>query len=594
MRTSLLFAGIATVALLLLWAMRPQSEPAAQPPEPPPAAAPGDPTVAEPAAPVPIERQSAAPAHPAGSIAGAIVDAAGHPIATARITLVVDDAPTTNTTQSASDGRFLLHGAPDGAVAIRIDAAGFATAQRGDLHAHRTTERHLEVGVLTLHEAVLWHGVVTCDGRAVPEAEVTLAPVLGQPGAATPLVLRARTDMQGAFVFAQGPRPAIASVRCRGYRDAPPRAIDDPRQDVRFELTPLLRATGQVVRAEDGTPMPNARVALVALRDHVPGEIHARGNLATTALGADARFDLELPETPSCFVEVVADGRVSQARGPFPTTAAVGPLTIALPAGVVVEGTVTWRGEPIGGYAQLWAEDGSGEPIAFCAFRSDGRLRLSPAPQGRYLLRVGAERGAVHERLLDLQLPGPLLVDAAIVEGTRLRGSVRGPLPTGAIVTCRHATGWTRGAPVQSDGTFVVDGLYPGDWTVQCDGRGDLADAAAAMLQPLLAPQTVAVRSEAELQLAIDGPALRLGGVQGQLPTRGDLGPAAIELVATDDQQRRVPGTFRMQHADERGTFQLWPVLPGTWQVLLVQGDLRRTVNVVVRAGQTMTVTFPE
>ena len=591
MRATLPFAAVALVALVLLWALRPQSDaaPLTVATPPPTAVAPPD-YPAPPAAPAPLRQAAVTQAN--GSITGHIVDSDGKPVAAASVTLVVDDAPSELTTQSGSDGRFLLAGAPDGAVAIRIEAPGFATAQRGDLHPDREPDRHLDVGTLTLHPAVLWHGLVLCDGRAVADAQVTLAPQLGRERDATPLVQHTRTDAQGAFVFAQGPQPAVVRVRCAGYREPRPREVADPRQDLRFDLVAVRRVTGRVVRAEDDAPLPNARIAVVALRDHIPGEIRARGDLPASPLAPDGSFDLELPEATLCFVEVIADGRVAQARGPFETTASVGPLTIPMPAGVVVLGTVTWRGDPMSGYAQLLPETGEGEAVATAEIRRDGRLRLPPAPPGRWLLRIGPLHGALQERLVDLQLPGPQSVEVTITEGTRLVGNVNGPLPNGPMVLCRHATGWTRSGPVQADGSFAVESLFPGTWTVFCEGRGGLAMAAEAMLQPLLEPRTVVVHSEAELRFGIDSPALRFGTLQGMVQSGGD--PARIELVPTDPVQRRAPGNFLVQQADERGAFTLYPVLPGTWQVLLVRGELRRTANVVVTAGQTTTVTFPE
>jgi hypothetical protein len=552
----------------------------------------------EPIAPAAGERSSLD--GPRGVITGHVVDPDRQPIAGARIELAIEGAADPQAaTDTARDGRFTLLGVPLQLVAIRIAAPGFATAQLGDLHPESMPHQPLDVGTLELQRATLYHGEVRALGRGLAGAEITLLPELGAPGAAVPLVQRTLTDVDGAFVFGEGPLPpCYVVVHADGHRNLRPLRVTSLQQSLQFDLEPLPHVTGRVLRGSDGSPAAEARIWLWPLTDVAPDAVlgvrpDAEPGLAA-AVGADGRFDLVLPDESQFALQIECDEHVATVLGPFPTDRSHGPLSVVLPAGIAVHGNVTWHGEPVGASATLWADHDQRQPRTMAAVAADGALRLPPTPPGRWLLRVDAEHGARFERWLDLVAPGPLAIDIRVPEGTRLVGSVQGARPPSAVVVCTHASGALRRGLVHPDGGFVVEALFPGRWRARVQGNsGDWQSAATAFLGDLIDDPGFPIGDAAQQRLDLPSPALLFGRVRGQLPI--ECAGARVELVPGDERQRRVPPGLLQTVVREDGAFELDPVLPGNWVVELRRtGHSPRRVDASVAAGDEGNCRFPD
>ena len=537
-------------------------------------------------------------AGPRGVITGRIVDPDGQPLAEAHVQLAIADASDAlPQQQTARDGRFMLIGVPLQLAAVCVTAPGFASAQLGDLHPELAPMHLLDLGTLTLQRATLYHGAVRSLGRALANADVALLPELGEPGAAVPLVQHAVTDTNGSFLFSQGPMPpCYVQVRAEGHRVVRPLRVMSLQQPLQFDLEPFPHVTGRVLRGSDSAPATDARVWLWPLTGvQLDAVLNARpdpdASLAV-AVGVDGSFDLVLPDVPQFALQVECAGHVARVFGPLAGDRAHGPLPIVLQPGIVVQGEVTWRGEPIGALATLWSDRDQRVPQAMTAVAADGRLNLPPMPAGRWLLRVDAEHGARFERAIDLALPGPLALEVVIPEGTRLEGSVLGARPTSAAVVCSHESGAQRRGLVHPDGGFVVEALFPGRWRAHVQSNpGDWQSAAAAFLADLVDDPGFAIGDEAVLRVDIASPTRTFGRIRGQLPR--EFAGARVELIPGDERQQRVPPGLQLATVGDEGAFVLDPVLPGDWVVQLTgSGHAPRRVNVLVVAGDEANCCF--
>lgn len=524
---------------------------------------------------------------PLGTIRGRVVDGERRPLGNALASLVHDgaDAEGQQTTTGA-DGRFTLFRAPLAACAVRIDAAGFCAAQLGDLHPEQAAHHDLDLGDFVLQPAAFYTGLVQSGGRPLAGAQITLRPVLGEPGAPTPLVQRTTSGADGTFGFAQGVTPpSLLEVTAADHWPAPMRRIEAPQQLLVIELQARPRLRGRVVTAETGIGVAAAPLWLIPLDIEVEF-LPATGDRGPVLHRTDryGNFDVELPPSPWFAVESGGDDAVPTISGAIQNTLPLAPLELRLTRGIAVHGTVTWRGDPVAGSAALLSSTASGSSVAFGA---DGTFRLPAREPGAWTLRVDGDHGARHEQPVQLAWPGPLRVTIALGDGVRLSGKVNGPDTGWSKVVCKHQTGLLRHGLRQADGSYTIDGLSPGLWTawVAVDGADWRSVAMDQLLARLPHPE-FRIDAEADARLDLRHPDSLLGSLSGRVGL--EFVDCQVTLRAGSELGIAVPPTLLQTEVHSDGTFVLDPVLPGDWHVELLRAGrpaaLRRT-RVQVAAG---------
>ncbi len=144
---------------------------------------------------------------------------------------------------------------------------------------------------------------------------------------------------------------------------------------------------------------------------------------------------------------------------------------------------------------------------------------------------------------------------------------------------------------MRADGTFVVEGLSQGDWSLTAySKRRTWADKAARMLLerlPFRAELSVSeatARDGGELYRDVAAPGSRLGSLSGQLSPQ--QAGAAFDVEPLDADTPTVPPGLLSGTVGSDGTLRLDAVLPGRWRVTLRAAGDSRTAEVTVVAGR--------
>lgn len=176
----------------------------------------------------------------------------------------------------------------------------------------------------------------------------------------------------------------------------------------------------------------------------------------------------------------LADVIFSRRRGRSGPPAAVpvpAPPRVEAPAAPALSGTVTDPfGAPESAAVTLTTLDG--HQVARTASDGHGRFALDAAP-GRYLLLVTAPGHRPEVRTVDLD-GEPVTADVTLAGNAALAGTVRaaeGPV-AGARIVLVDRTGEVRHvATTGADGTYRIDGVPPGEYTMITSAYGPTASA---------------------------------------------------------------------------------------------------------------------
>jgi protocatechuate 3,4-dioxygenase beta subunit len=184
-------------------------------------------------------------------------------------------------------------------------------------------------------------------------------------------------------------------------------------------------------------------------------------------------------------------------------------VTVMVARRVLLEGVVTDAGKPVAG-ATVEVASASLDVPRLVETGPDGHFLVDDVPEGRYavLARRGARAAAATgvERFglgpwspLDLAL-GP----AAVVEGRVIDAGTRVPV-VGAHVALLPEDGPARTAATGADGTFRVEGVLPGTWSVDVVALG------------YLPPRRDGLEIAAEQTLALELPLTRGAVIEGRV-----------------------------------------------------------------------------
>ena len=454
--------------------------------------------------------------NPAASVSGRVVDVNDEGIAGATVSMSEKqsmgmvriragtpvDAPDAVTDQ---DGRFRIAAIdPDRNYNIKAEAEGFAPAKQavGELHPHRTVSGV----VLTLDAGRTIRGsVVDEDGSAIGGVELTAITSSGNRafgggairfGGEQPTSTKAASGADGLFAVAGLPKGKFdLTAKRSGFAPHTIAAIElDSEDGVDVGEITLLpgEALDGLVFDSDGAPVEGAEVRvteaspmsslLTGMSFGASGDADAvadpSGWFAVTDLSKDLRYTVTAGRPG--FVSAQVDGI---------TVPRTEPLELRLePSSRIAGMVVDASGEPIPGARVNMMRTRSVEAGGMAmqvAFAEDttsdaaGRFAFEEQEPGKVSLS-GVATGFQEAKLADLVIPkGEDLDDVEIKleEGAILQGRVVTPDGRPAIgasvgkVSGGHSFGPRMGgnAPVDGDGYYRLEGLAPGELSIQAE-----------------------------------------------------------------------------------------------------------------------------
>ncbi|MEM7310122.1 MAG: sigma-70 family RNA polymerase sigma factor [Planctomycetota bacterium] len=436
---------------------------------------------------------------PAGILAGSVNDAAGAPVAGARVFLTgldderADPAELRRTRPeeyrdlhsafTGADGSFELDNVEPGFVRVWAQASGFVSTSLGPVDVVPGLNAGLELVLSTRATGAVIAGVVLSpQGQPVPDAPLSYHYRNGDRAYQTAIA----TDGEGRFEI------AVASDVPHGllFRDHehrwPAVLLDDVEAGsgelvVRFAKTRPLR-----VRVADpsGTPLESFRVRA----DFAGAEAEAAGYGALAGIEAEhapgGLLALPTPTVPFR-LEIHAPGFQDAVLGPFEPDSAPAEIQVRLTARSGVQGRVLVGGRPLAGakvtLSEVFGDDVLARSNGFrCRYLvdevpartdADGRFEVYPARSARYVLRADSEGYAPEELELDLDPRiGARGIELTLGRGGAIEGRLLLPAgedPAGRILALNHGDGMARTYRIGPEGTYRFEGLAAGGWRVE-------------------------------------------------------------------------------------------------------------------------------
>lgn len=520
---------------------------------------------------------------PEGQLVGRVLAAADEsPVVGARLTLEPnpagdsrmrfvspspdpEDAPRA---QAGEEGRFSFSGLAAGFFDLVVSAPGCAPARIPRIEIRAGEARDL--GEVLLDPGAAVAGTVV-DGEGTPVAGAEVA-----------------VDERGVFRIGGKPTPAEAISGEDGRFEIPDRRAGErlnlaarkigfgvasasgvevpPLAPVRLVLPALGRIAGRVLD-EQGRP---AEAMVGGQVRQAAGVRSFMSSIPPAATDDDGRFELTGVEAGEIALQAVgADGGLATREG------------LELPAGGVLEG-VELRFEPGGSIAGR-VVDADGRPLRDAlidlegtAGRSrggliamsdgDGQFRLSGVPPGRQT--VTAERHPYRRGVREVEIDAgqsEVRVDFQLAKGLAVRGSVvddQGAAAAEVWVALAAAggAGFRTGGVSRADGSFEIEGVEPGRYTITAEKSG---------YRRAELPEPLAVESS-----DVDGVRLELGrggAILGHVVGLAfdDLALVRIFGRSGSHQTGSVP--------DFEGAYRIDGLTPGEWILIAeVEGSGRR------------------
>jgi protocatechuate 3,4-dioxygenase beta subunit len=542
---------------------------------------------------------------PGATIAGRVVDAEGEPIEGVivgasehsrmpRFALFaqrIEDSGRMTRTDAA--GRFALEHVPDGEFDVRFERRGFAPAVRRAVAVKDGAGT--ELGDVELPPGVPIRGtVVDAEGAPVSDVEVY---VLGgaMPGLArmrrvptwAGLEPSATSSADGAFLVedrARGERVSILA-QAKGYALGRAIGVEVPSPEpLRIELTPASRVSGVVLDADD-RPIVGASVRLSSPQVGGGGRRMRFGRGGAAETDSEGRFVIEDVVPGRWVISADATGYLDAVRPPFevPRGEDVEDVRIVLERGATITGVVTSpTGESLGDVriSVTYPTERDTESTSGDSARTDA--------EGRYVLRgvstgqasVVARHAEYPETTRDLTVEsGDNTLDVTMDPGLTLRGRVvaddGAPIADARVFVTPAGGGW-RGADARSeaDGSFLVEGLAPGDYeaTASAEGYAPLEEAA-----PRVSLARDALPEPVEIVL---GPTATITGAV--------LGLSEDRLADVQVRARASGGGWAAGSVDYNGSFRIEDVGPGTWTITgsTAEGSRQAQAEVTIEPGR--------
>jgi hypothetical protein len=517
-------------------------------------------------------------------LAGSVVDAAGHPVAGARVVVAGDSfrEPTTTDAQ----GRFTAR--PPGAclVVAVLDDPRYAHAETpAEVPADGLAK---DVKLVARDASPLAGWVKTRDGAPIAGAAVFC---VGDPK------IRTRTDADGRFRLVVD-RPTRVAAVAGGFGW---RACATPLAgDLEILLDPAEPVAGRVLD-RDGRPVGDAR--LVAVTTGYTGELE-RVLGPKTASDGSFRFSW-LPKPWRGATMPTRLVAMKRGVGESPIVAADGPGAVdAKKAELAVAGVVDVAGKAsradgtavVGAFVEArWGHWDGGvseaevaaldlDESSFAQTDADGRWRMRDVPLDHHAKLRCAIDGVVLERPLEPREPGAPF-DFVFEPGRPIAGRVVAPdgTPVQGLIDVRAQLLLAQGTEVDRvvraapDGSFHFDPLPAGDY--QISAYGPMYDM-QGVAQTKAGDESVEVRMRKTATVK-----LRFTFVDGEPPDS----PLSLQLEpfgggAVVHRRRLLPG-----HSGDGA--ELTGVTPGRWALQVACDTWRATMDrIEPKDGETLVV----
>ena len=388
---------------------------------------------------------------------------------------------------SGPDGVFRARGARAGIWSLQILSKGHAPETVGGLKLEESA-RSLDAGDITLKPGALLRGrVATQTGEPIPFARGSVRKELSPLSEFT-------TDESGLFVtddLVPGDTVSL-SVDADGFGSVEKAGLNPPMEDLEITLTPASRVGGKVVDRDTRRPITDFSISMSRNRGMGGGGMRmsmAIGGPETSFHTEDGTFVVEDVDPGKLDVTASAPGYRQSAMRELEVLPGqdLTDLAFLLARSASISGTVLDdRGRPLAG-ASVSKKEASGGPGIM--MRGGGGDNASTDGDGNFVLG-GLDRGPITLAVTHQDFePADLDVDTTQdIEGLRItlsRGaSLTGivlheedgsPIPRAAVTA--SAAGQdrftaARTATTGPDGSFVIDAVSPGRYTVRAESAG--------------------------------------------------------------------------------------------------------------------------
>lgn len=446
--------------------------------------------------------------------------------------LLSSTGPDPRRAETDAEGRFALRGLGDGEWMLRVTADGARPASRSGLHVENAGS--LEGVEVELRAGLVLSGIVKdTAGQPVEGAAVSLSSARITLGAGTAGGLESSTrttDAAGRFRFeGLSSDPVNITVVRAGFAFATKLMAMPSVDEYTIELEPTGIAWGRVRDDSSGRALDNvevtagrgfhgrvtADVLLGAAAADFLGESDPAGLFVVTgAISREVSLSISTPDHPGCTV-----------RTPRLDEGARHELVVALERARAITGTVV---------------DPGGRPVA--GVRVAATLEV-PRPQSDPI--GGPPMPGVRRRMVRLGSP-----------------------PEEPGVPTRIAE---REVFTGSDGTFAIERLAAGSWTVTA---ADDLHAPARTTVDLAEDASATI----ELRLEAGGVVAGFAWVRPGVPFDG----VRIVLEATGTEKKTGVPSRRSVLADTAGAFEIGGLAPGEYVARIDESDVARAVMVMM------------
>ncbi len=494
-----------------------------------------------------------------GTLSGRVVDSDGEPVADISVRVgfqqrhlfVRGSGSTPMESRSDPEGLFRIQDVPPGPVDLVAQASGWQPGTVAGLEL-RAGEDKRGIEIVLSPAAVLRGRVLAPSGRAVPDAQVHLAPEDRQSG-----LHMVSTDDEGRYELDSLP-PGLRTLEASHPDHGMARRQVEVRVgDNAFDIS--LEAGNEVsgrVIDEAGTPVPGAQVWL-ARAGGLPGP-----PMSTTSQ-SDGGFRFAAVVDGSYRTSVSKEGFAPES---VPVTVAGGSiegLELRLGRGGAIVGRIAGIEAAELARVQVVAW-GQGTP-AGGRMEPDGSYRIDHLREGEW--RVRAElpgTGLYAEGAVRLE-PGvsEARLDLEMERGYELAGRVRkGGAPVAGETLGLEGPGRRRAvAETDADGRFRFSGLAAGSYHLRLEGS----------------PHEETVDLQGDREIVIDLPVAEVAGRVVDAADGKPLAGVTVQLIAADG-----TATRQRERTDSRGVFILRGVAEGSW-LLRAQADGYASAEAPVR-----------
>lgn len=526
----------------------------------------------------------------AGSaIEGRVTDERGNPVAQAEIFLSPQEdigayfGSGHGQTVTGSDGRFRFPDLPLGQrFDLEVSHEAYAPASLPGVEAKPGSPLRIE-----LREGRTLAGrVVDSDGEPIPKAGISIVEVMSAEmegsGFSQGMTRdHARTDEEGRFAIHNlEPGSIQLQVDAPGFRRKRIPGLQIPERGEPYVEIFLERGAAIEGRVLDGQGKP-ARGAMV----RAEGERTGEGVLSFSGGRTDAegRYRLDGLEVGPHQVHAESSERDLRAERVLEVRPGTNRLDLAFPSGVEVSGhAVDGKGDPVpGATVMLWHVQ-SGQSRQTTSTGS-GSFTFTDVVEGEYRLRGGA-RGFATSSMPNTVRVGRSPVDGLelrLSSGAVIRGRILGLAPEDRddVHVSAHVMegGELAQGTVDSEGSYRVTGVGPGQWTVYANlssasthGEAQVREGDEEVVLDLQLPEGFTLSGRVLLDRSpLPGALVSLRGGAPEAPVEGQAQSAHDGFFSIS---HLPPGSYTLLVALSTGV--------GHIQAVEIDGDQELTIEV--------------